>query len=94
MSTEVRVGRSRSTLSGFNSSIKKRTSHVLPRPPEIDLNGPGHLRTCHVLALCAISDSTLRNRQKANQFPAPDGKNGRLNYWHTATIRKYLAQAQ
>jgi predicted DNA-binding transcriptional regulator AlpA len=92
MSLEVRVGRSRSTLSGLNSSIKKRPSHVLPRSPSIDLNGPGRLRTCHVLALCAISHSTLYNRLKAKEFPAPDGKSGRLIFWNTATMRSYLAQ--
>ncbi len=92
MSKEYRVSRNHSTLTGLNPSIKKRSSHVLPRLPVIDLDGPGRLRTCHVLALCGLSHSTLYNRLKANAFPAPDGQDGRLIYWHTATIRQYLTQ--
>jgi len=65
-------------------------SHVVPRPPVIDLNGPGRLRTAHVLALCAFSHSTLHARMKSGKFPLPDGKDGGLNFWHTKTIRDYL----
>lgn len=67
-----------------------RSSHVKPRSPVIDLNGPGRLRTAHVLALCGLSHSTLYARLKAGVFPQPDGKDGGLNYWNTQTIRQYL----
>ena len=76
----------------FSSPPKRRPSHVAAQAPLIDLNGPGRLRTGHVLALCGISHSTLWARMKAGEFPQPDGKDGRLNYWNTATIRAYLAQ--
>jgi predicted DNA-binding transcriptional regulator AlpA len=69
----------------------RRPSHVTPRAPVIDLHGPGRLRTAHVLALCGISHSTLWARMKAGAFPTPDGKDGRLNYWNTETIRAYLS---
>lgn len=88
----------RNVRSGFRHSLPpkisqapvKRSSHVMPRSPVIDLNGPGRLRTAHVLALSALSHSTLYSRMKAGTFPAPDGQDGGLNYWTTATIRKYL----
>lgn len=67
-----------------------RSSHVKPRTPIIDLNGPGRLRTAHVLALSGLSHSTLYARLKAGVFPQPDGKDGGLNYWNTQTIRQYL----
>jgi len=76
-------------------STSRRTQqrgHVLPRPPVIDLHGPGRLRTAHVLALCGISHTTLYARIKAGSFPAPDGTDGSLNYWNTLTIRRYLGE--
>ena len=69
---------------------KARVTHVLPRQPVIDLNNPGRLRTAHVLALCAISHSTMYARLKDGLFPPPDGKDGGLNYWNTQTIKNYL----
>lgn len=68
----------------------RRSSHVQPRAPVIDLNGPGRLRTANVLAVCGFSHSTLYARLNAGSFPQPDGKDGGLNYWNTQTIRQYL----
>lgn len=68
-------------------------THVLPRAPQIDISGIGRLRTAHVLALCAFSHSTLYSRMQAGTFPHPDGRDGRLNYWSTQTIRQYLTQS-
>jgi hypothetical protein len=68
----------------------RRGSHVQPKQPLIDLHQPGRLRTAHVLALCAISDSTLYARVKSGTFPPPDGKDGPFKYLNTSTIRKYL----
>jgi len=76
-----------------DSSAPKRPQqrgHVVPRSPVIDLNGPGRLRTAHVLALCGISHTTLYARLRAGSFPAPDGRDGGLNFWNTATIKNYL----
>ena len=69
----------------------KHYSHVQPRAPVIDLDGPGRLRTAHVLALCGISHSTLYARLKLGAFPPPDGKDGMMNYWNTVTIRIHLS---
>jgi predicted DNA-binding transcriptional regulator AlpA len=72
------------------SNSKKQRGHVLPRPPVIDINNPGRLRSSHVLALCGFSHSTLYSRMKTGDFPAPDGKDGGLNFWNTWTIKTYL----
>lgn len=86
MASTTRIPRVRNA-----ASLKhKPRGHVLPRSPSISLNGPGRLRTAHILALCGISHSTLYARLKAGAFPMPDGKDGGLNYWKTETIRKYL----
>lgn len=81
--------RSKKAVSAFKTT--KRLTHVLPRPPVIDINGPGRLRTAHVLALCGISHSTLYARIKSGEFPPPDGADGKMNYWNTQTIRDLLA---
>lgn len=73
-----------------SASRQKQRGHVLPRAPQIDLSGPGRLRTAHVLALCAVSHSTLYQRMRAGTFPPPDGRDGSQNYWSTSTIRAYL----
>lgn len=69
---------------------EKQRGHVLPRTPLIDINSPGRLRCAHVLALCGFSHSTLYSRMKTGDFPAPDGRDGGLNFWNTLTIRNYL----
>ena len=69
---------------------RKNRGHVTPKKPEIDLDEHGRLRSCHVLALCAISHSTLYKRLQSKTFPAPDGRDGGLNFWNTTTIKKYL----
>ena len=62
-----------------------RRGHVLPEAPLISVRQPGRLRTKHVLALAGWSHSTLYNRIKAAQFPAPL-KDGRSNYWTTDQV--------
>ena len=85
-----RISRVRAKPLAASSQPARHSSHVKPRSPVIDVNGPGRLRTAHVLALCGISHSTLYARLKAGAFPQPDGKDGGLNYWNTQTIRQYL----
>ena len=87
MSSSIRIRRVRVDT---GSKPVKRSCHVLPRSPVIDINGPGRLRTAHVLALCGISHSTLYARLKDNVFPKPDGMDGGLNYWNTKTILEFL----
>lgn len=90
MPSYIQNSRVRAKPLSASSQPANRSSHVKPRSPVIDLNGPGRLRTAHVLALCGISHSTLYTRLKAGSFPQPDGKDGGLNYWNTLTIRQYL----
>lgn len=92
MPHNIRSGFSTSSPPRFSQTTGKRSSHVMPRCPVIDLNGPGRLRTAHVLALSGLSHSTLYARMKAGKFPAPDGQDGGLNYWTTSTIREYLSK--
>jgi predicted DNA-binding transcriptional regulator AlpA len=73
-----------------HSIAGKKGGHVQPKAPAIAITQPGRLRTAHVLALCGVSHSTLYARIAANEFPPPDGKDGSLNYWNTATILQYL----
>jgi predicted DNA-binding transcriptional regulator AlpA len=77
-------------LANPKSQIKSQRGHVVARTPIIDIFSAGRLRTGHVLAICSISHSTLYARMKAGTFPAPDGRDGGLNFWNTSTIRSYL----
>jgi predicted DNA-binding transcriptional regulator AlpA len=77
-------------LANSNLTKNPQRGHVMPRSPIIDINSPGRLRSGHVLALCGLSHSTLYSRMKSGTFPAPDGKDGGLNFWNTSTIRSYL----
>lgn len=79
------------TLQGRTSVPKKQRGHVMPRAPQIDLDGPGRLRTAHVLALFSISHSTLYSRIREGTLPKWDGTDGNRNYWNTSTIREALA---
>lgn len=81
-----RIARSRPVI----TTRKAQRGHVIAKPPTIDISGPGRLRSKHVLALCGLSHSTLYKRMSEGDFPKYDGKDGRLNYWNTATIRGYL----
>ena len=79
-----------STMARGNSpTSKNQRGHVLPRAPIIDLAMPGRLRTGNVLALCNFSHSTLYAKLRAQEFPEPDGSDGR-NFWNTETIRTFL----
>lgn len=86
----VRIRSTAVSSQPVSSQPVRRSSHVQPRCPVIDLNGPGRLRTANVLAVCAISHSTLYARLKQHEFPPPDGKDGGRNYWNTQTISAYL----
>lgn len=90
MSHTVRIRRTRTMPLAASAKPASRSSHVMPRKPTIDINGPGRLRTSHVLALCGYSHSTLYARIKSKSFPKPDGKDGGMNYWNTKTVREFL----
>jgi hypothetical protein len=60
----------------------------------LDLGTHQRLLIGHVLTLLKTSDSTLKRRIEAGDFPPPDGKFGRRPYWHSATVRPYFWEVQ
>lgn len=66
-----------------------KSSHTRVKVPHIPLDMPGRYTTGNVMAVTGWSHSTLYNRIKAGEFPAPC-KSGGLNYWDTATVRTAL----
>jgi predicted DNA-binding transcriptional regulator AlpA len=61
-----------------------------PQAPEISLSQPGRLRVANLMSLLGVSRTTLYAGVNSGRYPAPDGKDGRIPYWNTDTIRKYL----
>lgn len=56
----------------------------------LDLSTTQRVLLGHLLTLLKTSDSTLKRRIAAGDFPPPDGKFGRRPYWHSATVRPYF----
>lgn len=68
----------------------RKSGHTKPLPPTIALDQPGRLRVANVMALLGVSHSTLYAGLKSGRYPAPDGYDGPMPYWLTATIRDFL----
>jgi predicted DNA-binding transcriptional regulator AlpA len=60
----------------------------------LDLNTPQRVLLGHVLTLLKTSDSTLKRRIAAGDFPPPDGIFGRRPYWHSATVRPHVVGSE
>ena len=60
----------------------------------LDLSTPQRVLLGHVLTLLKTSDSTLKRRIAAGDFPPPDSIFGRRPYWHSATVRPYFTSAK
>ncbi len=71
-----------------------RVKQLKPKAPEISLSQPGHLRVANLMSLFGVSRTTLYAGVNAGRYPEPDGKDGRLPYWNTETIRAWLAGKQ
>ena len=69
---------------------KKTSGHTKAKAPIISLREPGRLRVAHVMSLFGVSHSTFYAGVKKGRYPAPDGKDGKLPYWKTQTIRQFL----
>ena len=80
----------RQSVTPVSPSEKKRSGHTKPRAPLISLNEPGRLRVAHVLSLLAVSHSTLYEGIKTLRYPPPDGYDGKMPFWKTATINQFL----
>jgi predicted DNA-binding transcriptional regulator AlpA len=72
------------------SPSPKQRGHTRPKAPLISLDQPGRLRVAHLMALLAVSHSTLYERLKQGVFPKPDGFDGRCPWWRTSTIKSLL----
>jgi hypothetical protein len=73
------------------ASKRKQSGHTRPRPPLVDLAQDGRLRVANLLALLAVSHSTLYAGIKSGRYPAPDGRDGSFPFWNTATVKAFLA---
>ncbi len=80
----------------FKKARPKKVSakQLKPKAPEISLAQPGHLRVANLMSLFGVSRTTLYAGVNAGRYPKPDGKDGRLPYWNTETIRAWLAGKQ
>lgn len=76
--------------SGETKPKEKNYSHVKPVAPVISLNKPGRLRTANMLALFGVSASTFYDGIQSGRYPERDGYDGKMPYWFTHTVRKYL----
>jgi predicted DNA-binding transcriptional regulator AlpA len=73
---------------------KAEAKKVKPQAPEISLSQPGRLRVANVMSLFGISRSTLYSGVNSGRYPQPDGKDGRLPYWNTETLRRWLKEGK
>lgn len=73
---------------------KTPSKKVKPQAPEISLSQPGRLRVANMLSLFGISRTTLYAGMNSGRYPEADGKDGRLPYWNTETVRRWLEGGQ
>ena len=60
------------------------------KAPLINLDQVGRLRVSHLMALLAVSRSTLYAGIASGRYPKPDGKDGRMPYWLTSNIKAFI----
>lgn len=63
---------------------------IFAKAPLINLDQMGRLRVSHLTALLAVSRSTLYAGIASGRYPDPDGKDGKMPYWLTTTIKAFL----
>ena len=68
-----------------------KSGHTRPRAPTLSLDQPGRLRVAHLLCLFSVSHATFYKRLKKGLYPAPDGRDGKMPFWSTQTIREFLS---
>lgn len=78
------------THSAIEGVKGKRSGHTRAKAPIIGLDQEGRLRVCHLLSLFSISHTTLYAGIKSGRYPAPDGRDGRMPWWRTSTIKLAL----
>lgn len=75
-------------------AVKAPSKKPKAQPPEISLFQPGRLRVAHLMSLFSVSRTTLYAGVNSGRYPGPDGKDGRLPYWNTETVRRWLQDVQ
>lgn len=55
----------------------------------INLDSDERLRVSEVLQVLKIGKSTFFDGIKSGRYPAADGRDGRMPFWLTSTIRPY-----
>lgn len=75
----------------LNQDAQKASSrNTKPVAPVISLSEPGRLRLANLLHMFGVSRTTLHVGIKSGRYPKPDGRDGRMPYWNTATVRAWL----
>ncbi len=69
---------------------KSPSKKVKPQAPEISLSQPGRLRVANMMSLLGVSRTTLYGGINSGRYPEPDGKDGRIPFWNTETVRTWL----
>lgn len=69
---------------------KRSSGHTKAKAPIISLSQPGRLRVAHVMSLLAVSHSTFYAGVRSGRYPQPDGHDGKLPFWNTATLHAFL----
>lgn len=97
MGTQVERGNSKAAedavVTSDTAKMKRpgqRCGHARPLPVPQELQGLARLRVGHVMAVFAVSHSTLYSRLKDGTIPLPDGRDGSRPFWRLATIRAVL----
>ena len=73
---------------------KSPSKKVKPQAPEISLSQPGRLRVANMMSLFGVSRTTLYAGMNSGRYPEADGKDGRLPYWNTETVRRWLEEGK
>ena len=73
-----------------DTSPQRLRGRTTPRAPSIPLDQPGRLRVANLLALLGVSSATLYAGLRTGRYPPSDGRDGKFQYWNTATIRAFL----
>ena len=69
---------------------QRKVGHTRARASVLDLDYLGRLRVGHMLAYLGVSHSTFYQGLKTGRYPQPDGRDGKIPFWNTATIRAFL----
>ena len=64
--------------------------HTRAKAPLVSLDMPGRLRVSAMLYFYGVAHSTFYAGLKLGRYPAPDGYDGKIPYWHTHTVREHL----